>query len=139
MTIQTLGMLFHRGSTFLHIMATTKLPWSKSRELEKRAFKEALIELAKEMGSPIPDEEDAISTFSVSSAGSSCRSSAASGAGDIPPVRPPRRKNKSVYKIQARVRAQSRVSMSVNEAFEQRFERICVMSVDQVDNLVKVC
>jgi len=64
MLIQTIGMVTHRMTTFLHICATTTLTWCNSKEKKGDDVQNA-IELAKNMAALKQDDDDAASVAST--------------------------------------------------------------------------
>lgn len=115
MILQIIGMLVHRTSTFMHIMATTPLQCCNKEEEDHT---DDMIDLAKRMGKL--DYEQNMTLNSAYGGSVISRCSDTTGFGDDER----REKKKTVYRIAKNAKARAAVSMSVNKAFEKRFQRL---------------
>lgn len=143
MSIQVIGMIFHRTSTFLHVVSTTRLNcFSGSDEDVKRAATkknsgnagglaqraavddvERLIVLAKNMGKMAFDDRMSIS--SGSSRFSTWRTDPESALADGDDVRTDYNNRRTVIKLDKNQRHHNRqlLANSVTGAFERRFAK----------------
>lgn len=115
MIVQIIGMITHRTTTFLHIMATTMLPFGGSGEDSKV---EAMVDLAKRLGKL--DELQRITMRSLPGTVNTMASNWGSLVGDdIQKVQ-----KKAVYQIDKNARRKSAAPMSLGRVFEERFRRL---------------
>jgi len=144
MAIQTLGMLFHRTSTFLHIVSTTKLNCFRNSGKSDTQIAEAaatagaanggrggrvasddveyLIDLAKKMGRLAYEDR-----MSVSSRYSTWRTDPDSALADGDDVRMDYNNRRTVIKLERKQKKGASRQLfvpSVNEAFKKRFDRL---------------
>jgi len=120
MVIQIGGMVVHRTSTFLHIMATTTL--SSSRMESDKDDTQNMIALARSLGR-VQSEGQMTRKSSVASTANSSWSS--ENEGDADTIKP--RHSRSVLnKISKNVRRKRTTAthMSVDRAFEKRFKQL---------------
>lgn len=115
MIVQIIGMLTHRMTTFLHIMATTMLPCGASGEDNKV---EAMVDLAKRLGKL--DELQRITLRSLPGSVNTMSSNWGSLVGDdIQKVQ-----KRAVYQIDKNARRKTAAPMSLGRVFEERFKRL---------------